>query len=258
MAQPSNPYAAPSSQVADVSQADGDFVPGGHSVPSGNAWQWIVDGFGLFKRSPGIWILNLFILFILMVVLAVIPIVGGVALLLLLPVFGGGLMLGCDAVMRDEPLEVGHLFAGFRDKVGQLILVGVLYLVGSIVIGLIAGVLIGASVFGAVFSGGNVGASAATLMLGLLVALGLSVPLVMAMWFAPALIVFHDLKPMDALTQSFQGCLKNIVPFLVYGIITFVIGMLASIPAGLGWLIWGPTLIGSIYAGYRDIFLQSN
>jgi uncharacterized membrane protein len=95
-------------------------------------------------------------------------------------------------------------------------------------------------------------------MLGLLVALGLSVPLVMAMWFAPALIVFHDLKPMDALTQSFQGCLKNIVPFLVYGIITFVIGMLASIPAGLGWLIWGPTLIGSIYAGYRDIFLQSN
>jgi hypothetical protein len=41
---------------------------------------------------------------------------------------------------------------------------------------------------------------------------------------------------LDALKQSFTGSLKNIVPFLVYGI-GFVISIIATIPAGLGWLV---------------------
>jgi uncharacterized membrane protein len=61
---------------------------------------------------------------------------------------------------------------------------------------------------------------------------------------------------MDALKQSFSGCLKNIVPGLVYGIIGFVIGIIAFIPLGLGWLVWAPTLVASIYTGYRDIFIR--
>ncbi len=47
----------------------------------------------------------------------------------------------------------------------------------------------------------------------------------------------------------------EIVPFLAYGIIGFVFGLLATIPFLLGWLVWGPTIVGSVYAGYRDIFV---
>ena len=59
----------------------------------------------------------------------------------------------------------------------------------------------------------------AAILLMVLVVMALSIPLAMAIWFAPALVVFHDLQPLDAMKQSFAGCLKNIVPFLVYGII---------------------------------------
>jgi uncharacterized membrane protein len=57
-----------------------------------------------------------------------------------------------------------------------------------------------------------------------------------------------------ALKESFVGCLRNILPFLVYSIVVLVLGIVASIPLGLGWLVLGPVLIASVYTAYRDIF----
>jgi uncharacterized membrane protein len=258
MAEQKNPYAAPSAPVADLSTAadDGHLIEGGRAVPAGNGWQWIVDGFNLFKLNPGVWILNLIILLAISFVFAFIPIIGGLALQLTYPVFVGGLMLGCHALMHNEPLEVAHVFAGFRDKAGPLILVAVLYLVGAIVIAIVVGIGFGFSMFGAMGKGGAA-VNLPLLLLMALVAMALFLPLVMAVWFAPALVVFHDLPALDAMKQSFSGCLKNIVPFLVYGIIGFVLSFLATLVLLLGWLIWGPTLVGSVYASYRDIFVQS-
>jgi hypothetical protein len=258
MAEPKNPYAAPSAPVADVAGAvaDGQLIEGGQTVLAGNGWQWIVDGFNLFKLNPGIWIVNLIILLVILMVLAFIPFIGQLATYILFPIFSGGLMLGCHTLMHDEPLEVGHLFAGFREKAGPLAVVGLLYLVGVIVVILVASVFVGFGLLGALFTGGRPAMSITMLLLGGLIVLGLSVPLAMAIWFAPALVVFHDLPPTAALKQSFTGCLRNIVPFLVYGIMGLVIGIIATIPLGLGWLVWGPTLIASVYTGYRDIFLE--
>jgi uncharacterized membrane protein len=100
----------------------------------------------------------------------------------------------------------------------------------------------------------NIGAMGLSFVLALLVVLALAVPLYMALWFAPSLIVFNQLKPVDAMKASFFACLKNIVPFLFYGIIMIVLCIIAAIPFGLGFLVLGPVAIASIYAGYRDIF----
>jgi hypothetical protein len=35
-----------------------------------------------------------------------------------------------------------------------------------------------------------------------------------------------------------------------------VLAILASIPFGLGWLVLGPVMICSVYASYRDIYLE--
>jgi uncharacterized membrane protein len=259
MAEQKNPYAAPSAPVADLATAadDGQLIEGGRMVPAGHGWQWIVDGFNVFKLNPGIWILNLIILVAITFALAFIPFIGQLALNLLFPVFMGGLMLGCQALAHNEPLEVAHLFAGFREKAGPLILVAVFNLIGAILIMIVVAALFGFSMFTVMFRGSGSGVNAAALLLMVLVMMALFIPLLMAVWFAPALVVFHDLQPLEAMKQSFSGCLKNIVPFLVYGIIGFVIGILATIPFGLGWLVWGPTIVGSLYAGYRDIFVET-
>jgi uncharacterized membrane protein len=94
------------------------------------------------------------------------------------------------------------------------------------------------------------------MLLALLVGMLLAMPLYMAIWFAPALVVFHDMAPVAAMRSSFRGCLHNLVPFLLYGVILFVLAIVASIPVGLGWLVLAPVIWGSLYASYRDVFLQ--
>ena len=60
----------------------------------------------------------------------------------------------------------------------------------------------------------------------------------------------------ESMKQSFSGCLKNIVPFLVYGVVFLVLGVLASLPIFLGWLVLGPMLSASVYTSYKDIYLK--
>lgn len=93
-----------------------------------------------------------------------------------------------------------------------------------------------------------------SILLAWLIALGLMLPVVMAMWFAPPLAVFNELGVFDALKASFVGCLKNTVPFLIYGLILLGFAVLASIPLCLGWLVLGPVIGASIYTSYRDIY----
>ncbi|HEX9180834.1 MAG TPA: BPSS1780 family membrane protein, partial [Burkholderiales bacterium] len=102
-------------------------------------------------------------------------------------------------------------------------------------------------------AGGMVGMSA-TGVLGLLIALALSVPVAAAMWFAPALVMLRGVAPVEAVKESFAACLKNLIPFLVYGVAGLVLALVASIPFGLGWLALGPVLGISVYTAYKDLF----
>ena len=54
--------------------------------------------------------------------------------------------------------------------------------------------------------------------------------------------------------MSFSGCSRNVMPFLVYGLIGMVLAVVATIPFALGWLVVGPLSIASIYTSYCDIF----
>jgi len=225
-------------------------------VGAGQGWTWIAEGFGLFRKAPGIWIALVVILFVILVVLAFIPLLGAVATFLVLPVFIGGLLLGCQALQGGGELEVAHLFAGFKAHTGNLIVLGALAIAGWIVVMLPVVVIVGAGAFLAAIRGDAAGVAAlgGSFMLAWLVALALSVPIYMALWFAPALVVLRKMAPIEAIKESFLGCLKNILPFLVYSIVLTVLGIVASIPLGLGWLVLGPTLIASVYVSYRDIY----
>lgn len=232
-------------------------MTGGRAVGAGQGWAWIADGFGLFRKSPGIWIALVVLLLVILLVLAFIPLLGAVATFLLMPVFIGGLTLGCRALQGGGELELGHLFAGFdKAHAGNLIVLGALAIGGWIIVMLPVVAIAGAGAVVGVMRGDAAGMAAmgGSLMLAWLVALALSVPIYMALWFAPALVVLRGMAPVAAVKASFYGCLSNIVPFLVYSIVFVVLGVLASIPLLLGWLVLGPVTVASVYVAYRDIF----
>jgi uncharacterized membrane protein len=76
----------------------------------------------------------------------------------------------------------------------------------------------------------------------------------MAVFFAPALIVLHNFKLGEALKASFHACWRNMLPFLVWGVVALVLAIVASVPLFLGWLLLGPVMLVSMYVAYRDIF----
>ncbi|HZE60324.1 MAG TPA: BPSS1780 family membrane protein [Burkholderiales bacterium] len=235
------------------------FVPHGRTVPFENGWSWIASAWSIFKRAAGVWIGMIIVLCIIYVVLGIVPIVGAIATIVAAPAFTGGLMLASRTIDQGGEAHFAQLFGGFRHRFGPLVGIGVLYLIGMAVIVLIVGLTTGASVFTVINATTleEVMAAGAGLMLAALTFLALVTPLLMAVWFAPALVVFHDIGTIAAMKASFVGCVRNMLPFLLYGIVFFIASILASIPAMLGWLILGPVTAASIYTGYRDIYFTS-
>ncbi len=235
------------------------------AMPSGRGTAWWSEGWRLFVAAPGPWIAITVIFLVLFVMIALIPIIGSVATTLLMPVFAGGVFIGCRSLDRGGALTVGHLFASFPDRLGPLIIVGVIYLIGTFVIVfvVIACLIatVGISGFSALVSGDpfeaswtlltNVGLGA---LLALLFGMLLGIPLVMAYWYAPALVVFRNDEPLAAMKTSFTACLVNMLPMLVYGLLGLVFAIAATIPFCLGWLVLGPVFAASVYASYKDIF----
>ncbi len=228
-------------------------------VSAANGWQWIVQGFGLFRQSPVIWIALFMIYLLIGMLMSQVKLIGPILLNLLAPVFVAGFMLGCRTLDRDGELEINHLFAGFRHNTAQLISVGGMYLAGIIII---VGIMFAGAdntVVQSMMSGQKLDPQQAerlgsTFLLPALAGLFLLLPLIMAYWFAPVLVVFHGLSAPSAMKLSLQACLRNLLPFLVYSAVSMVLLLVAAIPLGLGLLVMIPTMTASLYVSYRDIF----
>jgi hypothetical protein len=254
-----NPQAAATGNEPTI-VLPGHFIPQGRGVPMGNGWTWLADAWSIFRKAAGTWIGMVVVLAVIVIVAHLIPFIGAIAMQILWPVFVGGLMLASRTIDQGGVAQFSQLFAGFQHRTGTLVALGAIWLVLSIIIVVIVGVITGVQVFAIMGAGGNpdqVLAVAMTALLAALLILALMLPLVMATWFAPALIVFHDLSVGAAMKASFGGCLKNILPFLLYGVLALIAGAIAAIPLLLGWLVLAPVLTASVYTSYRDIYFET-
>lgn len=235
-------------------------------VASIQGWRWITAGFQLYGKNPLIWIVFFLIYMVLALLMAfAIPVLGAIASALLDPILIAGFMAGCRALELDEELELSHLLAGFRANVWQLAAVGGFYLGGKMLLitvsmGL-AGIFIGPMPdvdFSALESmePAQLQLLAQHFMVMGALFLSLLIPLLMAFWFAPALVLFDNLTAKQAMKLSFTACLRNIGPFSVYGLAGGLLFLLGAIPFGLGLFAVIPVLFGtSVYTAYRDIFV---
>lgn len=232
------------------------------AMPAGRGAAWISEGFEFFKEDALSWIGASLLFFIISLAVSVVPILGSLAVYFLTTLFFGGLMLGCHARQQGGEFSVNHLFAGFSQNTPQLLILGGIYLAGNIIIIILVIVSIlflpggGMGVLEKIASNDPVliREMLAFVSLVVLIALALYLPLIMAMWFAPALVMLQDVSAVRAMQLSFMACLLNIVPYLIYGILALVLMILAAIPFGLGFLVLFPVITASIYAAWREIF----
>lgn len=237
----------------------------GWAVGAGLGASWWSYGWQVFQRAPGIWIAIALFTFVIIFVLNWIPFVGSVASTLIYPLLFGGILLGTRELDRGGSLRFDHLFSCFSAQALPLVILALIILAGWFVVWLVAfGLLIAIAGFGTI--GSLLSDDASSISLGMLLSLGagamvalligllLAIPLLMASWFAPALVLFRGDNPVAALRASFSACLRNIPPFTIYGLIGVALAIGATIPLGLGWIVLMPVSAASVYGGYKDIF----
>lgn len=213
---------------------------------------WFKQGWRIFLANPVNWVLMALLFGVIVLLLGVLPIVGGIALNILLPVLTGGMLLAASR-QAGRPVEVMDLFSLFRDEQRRnpLLLVGAMMLGAGLVAAILSTLLVG----DALQMDELTGMPSLNLGMGAWLFL-MSVGLVMGMlfMFAPALVIFKGMGAVDAVKGSFQGTAGNLLPFVVFVLLYAALAFVASIPFMLGFLVLVPVMMGAVYAAYRDIF----
>jgi len=252
----SNPYATPAAELSDSDELQPERVSIGSGI------QWLSGGFWHFKQNPFAWIGAIVVFFALFFILALIPFLGGLMTNILSPVIMAGFALGAHEQQEGGDFRVSHLFAGFSNNVGQLMLVGVFYLIALIVIGVVAALLMGGTLAASGMMSESAGMDPNTMaalmqpgmLIMMLIIFSVVILLTMAYYFAPILIALEGMNALGAMAMSFRACLKNWLAFIIYGLLLMVLFFIASIPVFLGLLIAIPMVQAAIYVSYRDIF----
>lgn len=235
------------------------FTGESREVDPGACFDWLRQGWTMFLVNPGVWIGCTVLLLIMLMAISIVPLFGQIATHLLVPLFGAGMFTLCRRLAEGEEPEIADLFAGFRHHAGQLVMVGVFFAIGIFGIAFLAFLLVSGGIIGGGVTGkvAGFGIALGGVMLAGLLVLILSIPVIMATWFAPALVFFHGMQPLDAMKASFAAGAKNVLPMSIFAVFLVVALFFAMLPVGMGLLLFLPVASGAVYASYRDIFMGS-
>jgi hypothetical protein len=251
-------------------------------LPSRAGQTWLIDGIRIFHRQPLVWVLSLMTYWAGLVMVGILPVVGLFLPLLFTPGLGFGFIVLAEAVERQDPAQPATptlLLAGFRNGHARSMLqLGLAYLAGLTIVLVLAWLVDGDQITsmmrGGTPSQEEVEVMRKSLPMGLLVAMLAYIPLMMALWFAPQLVVWRGFTVGKALFFSFFAVWRNKAAFLRYSLAWLVLIFLVS---GLSSLIMDLFSIGaqsllvtllpvsmlllaiaqaSFYASTRDVFRE--
>jgi hypothetical protein len=217
------------------------------SVEPNAVQSWVVRGWQLFVKNPGMWIFLTFIGLVVGVMLVLFPLrpLGWLALAVIIPALFSGLLYGAAELDNGRSLNVEDLFRGLTDPVKRipLLKLGVVTVVAAI-----PG-LIGLWMFkGGVF----------LTLIGSLIVAALSVAVAVALIYACPLVMFAGMDPVEAVKNSIDTCRKNIGPMAIFfgGMFLLVVVMAAILPLWPGFLVLLPVTVCTVYASYKDLYSQ--
>lgn len=224
---------------------------------------WITNALALFKDQFLLWIGIGVVYLIIMAVMSAIPIINLVFSIISF-VFIGGIIKGADAQATGRELRFDYLFSAFNTHLKPLIVLFLLYALTIIIALIPVGVILIVVAYG-LGDVGSVSDVMAAEQIGtvsviahlfiLLFAMLIFVFIFMMMWFAPALVVLHNIRPIEAMKMSVKGCLKNILPLFIFSLVGPIIALLVFLfTLGIGLLVLLPIGMITYYTSYRDVW----
>jgi len=240
------------------------------TVNASRGWYWLVSGMMIFRKSPGHWLLMMAVLYIASRLIVALPFVGLIAVLVA-PNILAGLTHGAHALASGKPLRFGYLASGFLKNPGPLVTVGGVSLIGHLIMLMVIAAMAGTAMSGiaTTMSTGAVTpdtvtamrAAAPRLLMSVIFGLIVSLPIILAVWFAPLLVFFDNMRPVAAMLLSLRACIKNVLAMLVYGLAVLLpLMVMMQLATALTrqpeigiWLL-APILVSSLFVSYQDLF----
>lgn len=206
-----------------------------HTCPPSAGWNWLMQGAQLFRNKPGeMFLFGNTYLFIILFVGILIPFLGAAIVAMVSPALGFGIMLAGKMGQQGLRVSPSVLFNAFapehRRHLNSLIMLGAIYTAAFALIKLFAHLALGAqpTVSMEDLQKADPATNAAFMeyMVLYMIFVGLaSIPVLLAFWFAPALVIWHNMKPMQALFSSWVAIWRNKASFFIYGMGWLVLGL---------------------------------
>ena len=242
---------------------------------------WLAQAYALFSRKRLPWILLLLTYYILLKLLLSLHYIVPCAITLLKTMFAVGLLAAAWTQERGGTPALSQLFQGFRANLGSLLPIGVFFVVGVTAAIFASSLVDDGKLLDLLSNAGTmndeeVAAALAdgALQAGMLFSALLTIPVLIATWWAPALVVFQNAGPGSALAVSLRAALANWKPLTIYvlgvsfyGVVlpALFTGMLVLLLQEAGLLtakvllvpygiFLAATLHISDYVSYRDVF----
>lgn len=245
---------------------------------AGRGFAWLREAYRMFSRARVPWLLIALTYYVVMGVIDIVPYVGKLAYAVLKPVFAVGFLAAAWAQERGAAPRVRQLFSGFSSNLWSLIPLGI-FLLAGVTAAILATPLVDGGQLLDVMSGRvrltEEMIRTGDLQLAMMFAAICSLPTLLALWFAPGLVVFQDANALTAVAASLRAALANWRPLLVYGVAVFFYGgivpglvlmlLAAVLPQDVGTFVlvmvlfpyltfFFATLHISDYVSYRDVF----
>ena len=220
---------------------------------------WVSEGYRLYRQNPLLLSAAFVLLFGMGAAANLIPFIGKVLSELISPLIVAGFIAAYRILDCKQPLLWTHFLAGINGPWLPLLVIGAVQLLGMLVISQVMlrmgfdaqAVTVAAQKSDEVALQNALNQAMPAVMAGLL----LFIPLMMATWFAPALILFGNARPGQALLISLRAVTRNIPAILVNGLaLGLVLYVSVLIPFRLGLLVAMPIVFGSLYAAYQGVF----
>ena len=242
-----------------MNTASNEDIP--RKVAASQGFHWVTEGFRLYRKSPLLLSAAFGVLFGIVMALGLIPVVGSSLSELASPLMVAGFMAAYRMLDDGQELELPHFLAGVQGPLIPLMAVGAVQLLGALLIGqVMSGMGFDPQALMEAAKRGDATPQEMQAILNqsmpaIFTGLVLFTPLIMATWFAPALILFGGARAATALGVSLKAVARNWAAMIVNGMTLGLLLVLASlVPMLLGLLVAMPILFGSLYASYQAIF----
>jgi uncharacterized membrane protein len=233
-------------------------IPVSARVPAARSLIWLREGWQLFMKHPAVWAIMGVATFLLLAIAVWLPLIGRVLAMVVLQVLAGGMIAAARHADETGALGINELWEGLRKHAANLAMIGVLQgitltaagilaMLTSLALGLLLDIT-GLSHFDWITV---VLSWLADLFVSFIVVMGM----LLALWFAPALVMLNRASPFDAMRLSFRATIQNAGASALLGLLLILgILLILAVTFGFGIVVIIPLVATTIYASWRDVF----